>query len=475
MFIKQRVMQIGLSLLCGLYSASCMPAAAVKALAQRAVVVPEQQKKRNDAWLSRFPLEVRILIKQYYLDYVSLLPVLYKSLRVKVEMSSETSPFAICSDGKVVSALYDKYHRLPYKVRILNTDGSVHEITNDHNRYIKHIEIGPGDRIIIGSDYESTVGNAGAPRVALSVGPTLAQDPVVVAQDGRITIAAPDYTEQQSVWDKSGHELYKVHHSCVWASAFGNDGTLVTGAKKISDDAAQKRKHALVCVWNADGNLRHSLDGHTDSILSVAVGNDGTIVTGSCDKTARIWNADGSLRKVLVGHVAGIQKVVIKHDKSIVTADQAYVIKVWTADGLLQATLRGHKSHMQCLEASEHGTIISSSYHGMVRMWNDKNQNCATFNGAHRGRVGRDGTVAVHLKNNILEMWRLDPACVKALLKLSFEQLGHIQWLLVCLAKNDTKKFSDLIEMFNDEQRKQWLALPTWVRQKMLQWQWKSE
>lgn len=480
-FMHHQIISIYFGVLCGLYSVGCMGAAVqqqeIKTSAQRAVIVPEQQQeKRQDAWLPQFPQELRTIIKQYYLDYVSLLPVLYKSVRVRADMSSERSPFAICSDGKVVNAVYDRYGH-QHHVRVLNIDGSVQHIIKKHAHHIQYLEMGLDDSIILASENQSAIvkvqqGDTNDTITTIKVGARIEQAPII-GHDGRITISAPDCTERQPVYDKNGQELYKVHHSCVWASAFGPDGTLVTGAKNIAQDYPQLAKnHKLLLVWNPDGSLKHSLEGHTSHIFSVAVGQDGTIVSGSYDKTARMWNRDGSCRNVLRGHKAGVHKVIIKSDNSIVTADQNYIIKVWNVDGVLQATLRGHeKMHIQCLEASRHGTVISSSYHGMVRMWDDRNQNCVTFNGAHRGRIGKDGTVAVHLKNNVFEIWHLDPACVTALLQLSFEQLGHVQWLLQYIACHETKKVSDIVAGLNDEQQKRWAALPTWVQQKMLQWQ----
>src|SRR2546421_12713425 len=53
--------------------------------------------------------------------------------------------------------------------------------------------------------------------------------------------------------------------------------------------------------WNS---LLQTLEGHSDSVWSVAFSNDGQkIVSGSGDRTVRVWDAEsGSLLQTLEGH-----------------------------------------------------------------------------------------------------------------------------------------------------------------------------
>jgi WD40 repeat protein len=42
-------------------------------------------------------------------------------------------------------------------------------------------------------------------------------------------------------------------------------------------------------VWTQEGECLQTLTGHCDAICALAVTRDGLIVTGSCDRTAKVW------------------------------------------------------------------------------------------------------------------------------------------------------------------------------------------
>ena len=73
------------------------------------------------------------------------------------------------------------------------------------------------------------------------------------------------------------------------------DGTIASGSYDKT-----------VRLWEADtGDLIHTLIGHTSSVNSVAFSPDGrTIVSGGSDKTVRLWEADtrATSSDALTGH-----------------------------------------------------------------------------------------------------------------------------------------------------------------------------
>ena len=63
----------------------------------------------------------------------------------------------------------------------------------------------------------------------------------------------------------------------------------------------------------ANSALMRTLEGHTESVNSVAVNPGGaTVVSGSVDKTVRLWRlADGALLRMLEGHTGDVCSVAV--------------------------------------------------------------------------------------------------------------------------------------------------------------------
>ena len=74
-----------------------------------------------------------------------------------------------------------------------------------------------------------------------------------------------------------------------------------------------------VKIWNAaTGQVENTLQGHSDSVRSVAFSSDGSrIVSGSADETVKIWNAaTGEVENTLQGHSGFVRSVAFSSDGS---------------------------------------------------------------------------------------------------------------------------------------------------------------
>ena len=173
-------------------------------------------------------------------------------------------------------------------------------------------------------------------------------------------------------------------------------------------------------IWNIDGSLRKTLEGHTNSVNYVALSSDGqTIISGSWDKTIKIWNIDGTLRKTLVGHTNYVSSVALSSDgQTIISGSDDNTIKIWNIDGTLRKTLIGHTKPLSSVALSFDGqTIVSGSGDNTIKIWKIDGTLIKTFDEYTKGHtrpvtsvtLSSDGqTIVSGSMDDTIKIWNID-------------------------------------------------------------------
>ncbi|KAG5727729.1 hypothetical protein E4T56_gene20735 [Termitomyces sp. T112] len=138
--------------------------------------------------------------------------------------------------------------------------------------------------------------------------------------------------------------------------------------KERADDLV-KKLHAVLYVKDDKvfcGAQLQELNGHTESVKSVAFSPDGkSIVSGSDDQSVRVWDASsGAQLQELNGHTSWVTSVTFSPDgKSIVSGSYDQSVRVWDASsGAQLQELNGHTGSVTSVAFSPDGkSIVSGS------------------------------------------------------------------------------------------------------------------
>lgn len=133
------------------------------------------------------------------------------------------------------------------------------------------------------------------------------------------------------------------------------------------------------CNGPSNGSLTtispvHTLDGHTDKVLSVDFSPDGDLVaSGSVDNTLRLWRVvQGSLLRTMRGHPFPVLSTKFSPNGAILaTGSTDGTIRIWrVSDGKLLRELHGHAGHIKSLDISNDGRyLVSCADDFTVRLW----------------------------------------------------------------------------------------------------------
>ncbi|MBE9164499.1 AAA family ATPase [Tychonema sp. LEGE 06208] len=286
---------------------------------------------------------------------------------------------------------------------------------------------------------------------------------VSFSPDGK-TLGSASFDKTVRLWriDDVPLKTLDGHQNRVQSVTFSPDGQRLASA---STDKTIK-------IWSRTGVLLETLEGHTQKISSVSFSPDGQLLaSGSYDKTVKVWSLKGdgvsnsivpcpsaplfpcspSVLFTLDGHSDSVMSVSFSPDSEIVaSASKDKTVKLWTRNGRLIKTLTGHKGWVTGVAFSPDGAMLASaSDDGTVKLWNRDGRLLRTFEGAHNSFVlgvafSPDGKMLASAGyDNSVKLWKVDGTLVATLLKGSSDSVTSVSFspdgLLVASGSYDRK------------------------------------
>ena len=130
-----------------------------------------------------------------------------------------------------------------------------------------------------------------------------------------------------------------------------------------------------VRVYDVQGNLKDTFNGHQGRVNSVAYHPDGKLfVTASSDNTAILWTASGDKKYLLEGHAGPVTMATFSPDgKYIATSSEDKTTKLWDLEGNLLTSYEGHGSGIGFVVFSPDSQfLVTASKDKSARLWKVK-------------------------------------------------------------------------------------------------------
>lgn len=195
----------------------------------------------------------------------------------------------------------------------------------------------------------------------------------------RLVIACHD--GKMRVLTTSGQEelAFEGHAGRATCLAVAESDVIVTGGV---DNAVRR--------WSlTSGERLAEHRGHTGQINSIAA-QGSLIVSGSNDSTVRIWDTGGKRGRVLEGHTGSVCSVALSDDGKIAfTGSYDCTIRLWdTSSGFCKRILQGHTDAVTAIALhSNQRHLLTGAGDRTIRLWDTITGQCLRVMDGHRGDV----------------------------------------------------------------------------------------
>jgi len=206
------------------------------------------------------------------------------------------------------------------------------------------------------------------------------------------------------------------HENSVLSIAISPDGKTIASSGDDGDDGLRLRK---IKLWNlATGTQISSLNAYSGHVNVVIISPDGkTLVSGNDDSSIKIWNlVTGRQIRTLTGHSDSVHTLAISPDsQTLISGSDDNTIKIWDlATGEQIKTLTGHTFWVRSVAISPDGVILASgSFDKTIKIWNlAKGYSIRTLAGNSQTitnvAISPDGkTLASGSRDRTIKLWNM--------------------------------------------------------------------
>lgn len=175
------------------------------------------------------------------------------------------------------------------------------------------------------------------------------------------------------------HDVLRGHEGYVFVVRATADGSLVSGSRDrtLRTWTRSRDDDAWTCTL-----VRH---GHDASVLSLAELSCGTLLSGSRDRTVRRWSQRGEESAVLARLGGAVLSLARVGADLVACGTSDGRITILGADGRVDRELAGHTGWVWSLAALPGGRLVSASDEGTIRIWDVARGECLAAASPDRG------------------------------------------------------------------------------------------
>lgn len=280
--------------------------------------------------------------------------------------TSSVECFAVLPDGRLASGDEHGYITIwnteTHERLVLKHEGKAVDPNLPHE-YVNCLATLPDGSLISGGPRGNIViwdTDSGAPLETIALCEGLSS--IDVLADGRMTFAFGYLVDSENtiigIWDDRTEEPIGLKETGRFLSVL-NDGRIALrcdfeGSFKIID---RNTEEAVI------------YEGHTEPVTCLIELPNGTIATGSEDKTIRIWDLETGISELFEGHIQPVRCLSFLYDGRLASGDDEGSIRLWNIQNGESLVLEGHKRRIVLLAVLPNGHLASGSQ-DTIRTWN---------------------------------------------------------------------------------------------------------